>query len=363
MKLPDKQQIFLKEIENAESPEQLREIHQRLNDCFSEKQLTSEESIQNVYLALGSIHDAITQSVLAMAEKEFKLEHSSVTIPRYSWILMGSGGRKEQTFWTDQDNGMIYEISHPDNVSYENQVMKQLADYGVEMMNKAGYPLCPGNVMATNSKWRGTLSQWQSRLSDWMDSSSTESLQFLLIASDFRTVYGDPQLGECLRDWFLAALKNHKYAKSRLSEFVKSHEIPIGLFKQIFTERWGQYSGKFDIKYGLYVHLVNQVRLLAITKEIVETSTIERIDRLRGSGVWHLSEAKEMCSAFENALALRLKHAVVQDRKVNPFDYHVNLNDLKKDDLSRLKMSLKTAKTFQRKISTNEKLSNGRRYT
>ena len=29
----------------------------------------------------------------------------------YAFILFGSGGRSEQTLWSDQDNGLIYEES------------------------------------------------------------------------------------------------------------------------------------------------------------------------------------------------------------------------------------------------------------
>src|SRR5512146_1018428 len=53
---------------------------------------------------VAELNDRVVAKILELAEKELG------TPPRpYCWVVMGSEGRQEQTFKTDQDNGLIYD--------------------------------------------------------------------------------------------------------------------------------------------------------------------------------------------------------------------------------------------------------------
>jgi len=57
----------------------------------------------NITRIITEINDRIVRKIIQFAEREFGLP----PVP-YCWIALGSEGRKEQTFKTDQDNALIY---------------------------------------------------------------------------------------------------------------------------------------------------------------------------------------------------------------------------------------------------------------
>ena len=74
---------------------------------------------------------------------------------RGSLIVMGSEGRGEQTFRTDQDNGLI--LSEP-------VAAKDLAQFRAALfdaLETCGFPPCPGEVMVRNPQWSKTAAEFR----------------------------------------------------------------------------------------------------------------------------------------------------------------------------------------------------------
>ena len=67
-------------------------------------------------------------------------------------------------------------------------------------LDRAGFPLCRGHVMATNPVWRKTLEQWQAQVGRWAWQRSGQAVLSADIFLDFRPVYGDASLATRLRD-------------------------------------------------------------------------------------------------------------------------------------------------------------------
>ena len=55
---------------------------------------------------ISTLNDLLTLRILELTEGEFDLPKV-----RWCWISLGSEGRFEQTFSTDQDNGLIFEAA------------------------------------------------------------------------------------------------------------------------------------------------------------------------------------------------------------------------------------------------------------
>ena len=67
------------------------------------------------------------------------------------FFVMGSEGRGEQTFRTDQDNGLILAAPVP-----EKDLVRFRADV-FDALAQCGFPPCPGEVMVRNPVWSKTL--------------------------------------------------------------------------------------------------------------------------------------------------------------------------------------------------------------
>ena len=77
------------------------------------------------------------------------------------FFVMGSEGRGEQTFRTDQDNGLILVGPVP-----EEDLAKFRADV-FDALAQCGFPPCPGEVMVRNPVWSKTLDQYRDDFRRW----------------------------------------------------------------------------------------------------------------------------------------------------------------------------------------------------
>ena len=98
------------------------------------------------------LNDRLTQRVIEIVRKRHDLDRIS-----WSWLAFGSEGRFEQTFSTDQDNGLIF--VDQDGAPPE-QTRARLIPFAREVnesLDACGFPLCKGNVMASNPEFCLTL--------------------------------------------------------------------------------------------------------------------------------------------------------------------------------------------------------------
>src|SRR5271167_1106428 len=77
-------------------------------------------------------------------------------------IVMGSEGRGEQTFRTDQDNGLILSEPIP-----EQDLAKFRADL-FDALETCGFPPCPGEVMVRNPLWSKTVAEFGDDFRRWL---------------------------------------------------------------------------------------------------------------------------------------------------------------------------------------------------
>src|SRR6516225_3431031 len=156
--------------------------------------LTSGEPAMEVITLINALNDDITaavlrQAVVTMAEAGW----GEPPVP-FAALVMGSAGRGESLLNPDQDNGFIL----ADHADSENESVDrffiELAHRFTRGLEQAGFPLCAGNVMATNSLWRKTLTQWQAQVTGWVRSRGNQEIMFTDIFFDFRAISGSPEL-------------------------------------------------------------------------------------------------------------------------------------------------------------------------
>ena len=120
----------------------------------------------HVTRVVAEMNDRLIVKILQFAEAKL----GPPPVP-YCWVVLGSEGRREQTFKTDQDNALIYADS--EDQSSAREYFAQLAVFAQDALSTCGYPLCPGNYMASNPRWRQPLSAWMTYFHEWIDPSRT----------------------------------------------------------------------------------------------------------------------------------------------------------------------------------------------
>ena len=100
---------------------------------------------------VSTLNDLLTIRVIELTSDE----HALPPVPM-CWIALGSEGRLEQTFATDQDNGLVFEADEAD-ADRLREALLPFARAVNERLDACGFPLCKGGVMASNPRWCLTL--------------------------------------------------------------------------------------------------------------------------------------------------------------------------------------------------------------
>lgn len=256
---------------------------------------------------VNRLHDAIIRTSLQIAEQRARTSWTDAPpVSSFAVLLFGSGGRKEQTLWSDQDNGLVYRLADGADRGDAERYMETMGLSFRTALEAAGYPPCEGHVLVSNPEWRRSVESWRRALNDWFDRPEFEAVRQLLIFSDARAVYGDAGLADALRAELAAGIAAARdMMLPRMLQNTLRHKVLVGLLGNLLTEPYGEDAGGIDMKYGAYLPMVNAVRLLALANDVWAASTLERIRSLEGSSAIDSGTAGDWEAAFRTILKLR----------------------------------------------------------
>ena len=244
---------------------------------------------------ISSLNDSLVQRAVGIAEARHSLPG------RYCWLAFGSEGRNEQTLATDQDNGLILE-DDADPAPFLG-----FADDVNRALDRAGFPLCKGDVMARNPRWCMPQAQWRKTFADWIRNPLPEALLNAAIFFDLRGVAGEPQFAQDLRQDILdRAATNPAFLRAMAANALESRP-PLGLLGGLETAGEGPFRGTLDLKAGSRL-FVDAARVWSLAHRLPQTGTAERFAAAAGAGALPQEEAGAAAEAFRVLQALRLRH-------------------------------------------------------
>lgn len=245
---------------------------------------------------------------------------------KFCLLLMGSEGRREQTFATDQDNALIIENCGVDFLERAaDTYFSAFTERMVGHLINCGFPRCPGDMMASNPVWRGTLDAWKGRVDTWVAAPEPQRVLASSVFFDFRGVCGHKDLAENLRQHVTSACAGKDLFLRYLAADCLNARPPLTFFKNFMVEKDGEHRNTLDIKARGLLPFMDFARVMSLYHGIRETGTLTRLDLLHQAG--HLSrdlyhEARE---AFEFLLHARLMHQLEQmeagtkpDNRIDP---------------------------------------------
>ncbi|MEP7181019.1 MAG: DUF294 nucleotidyltransferase-like domain-containing protein [Betaproteobacteria bacterium] len=252
---------------------------------------------------ISSLNDQIAARVLDLAAPGFDLD--GVTL---CWLGMGSEGREEQTIATDQDNGLIFVAA--DASVQPDRVRERLLPFARavnEALDRCGYPLCKGGVMAMNPRWCASLDEWKAAFANWIDRGDPQSLLAANIFFDFRALWGEASLAEALRaDIAGRAEANPRFLK-QMSDNALANRPPLNWWGELQAAEDRTGVEGIDLKMSGSVPFVDGARIYALAAGVVETNSVERIGKAGEKRGIPATEIRAWCDAFEYIQLLRLR--------------------------------------------------------
>jgi CBS domain-containing protein len=337
-------------IQKAEAYEHLRAIRDQVHEMFDGPLLFAD--FLSHHLELNRTHDSLIRKTIELAERQLSLQGVESPGVPYAFLLYGSGGRCEQTLWSDQDNGLIYADSENEEEAKEAAAyFRRLSQEILHGFRILGYPPCTGNVLAGNPMWRKPLKAYLDMMYSWLENPEWENVRYLLIMSDARCIFGDEKLVQHLKHSFIDYVKQHRSLLKAMLRNTLHHKVSLGVFGQLITERYGEDAGGIDIKYGAYIPVVNGIRLLSIQAGIMETSTLGRILELLERNAIEPQQAEEWTKVTEFALKLRAMTPFQLEEGLYATRGKMPANRLTKELRQELKFCLRTGRRLQKYVS------------
>ncbi|CAG0944557.1 Arabinose 5-phosphate isomerase KdsD [Anaerolineae bacterium] len=296
---------------------------------------------------IAEINDRVTLKLLSLAECEF----GAPPLP-YCWIVLGSEGRKEQTFKTDQDNALIYANPADDaQAQAAHAYFARFAEWMGDALEHCGYPRCPGNYMARNPQWCQPLRVWEKYFAAWIDTPEPAQMLYTTIFFDMRAIGPATELVETLIADVLRRARGQNIFLAHLARVAVGHTPPLGYFRHFVLEKSGPFKNTFNLKERGSGPIVEIARLFALEHGIRETNTIERLHGLADVGAMPREQAEELEHTYEFLMLLRLRHQMEQVNDQGKPDNFLNPNALTAMDRTTLREAFHSIARAQTEIA------------
>ncbi len=285
-------------VESATSLDDLQEAAREIRRV-AETLLAQGLHAEALTHSISTLDDLLTMRIVEVTADRFDLPPVA-----FCWLALGSEGRLEQTFSTDQDNGLVFEAE--DGAADElRAAFLPFARAVNDGLAACGFPACKGDVMASNPRWCLTLREWEQTFSRWIDVPEPEALLNAAVFFDFRPIYGRAALADRLRDWLLLAVRARPAFLALMAQNALRCTPPLGRLGRFACDGTGELRHTIDLKKRGSRPFVDAARILSLARGLPHTSTAER---LRGIADDDGASVAAMLDGFHVVHAMRLRN-------------------------------------------------------
>jgi len=313
--------------------------------------LSQGVSAEQLTHLITTLNDALSEKVISVVQRKHDLQDM-----RWCWLAFGSEGRQEQTVSTDQDNGLLFSTDGSQNADEARTRLLPFAKEVNLLLDRCGFPLCMGQIMAGNPRWCLSVQEWRQQFQDWIRNTDPEALLNSVIFFDFRALAGDRLMADELRVFLDSTVNGNARFLRQLAHHALEVRPPLGLISDFVTEEADGAKEFIDLKKAGARLFVDAARVLALAAGVSSSNTAQR---LRSAGaVLKLPEAEIAAAvdAFFFIQQLRLRSQLANDRDERAAANRVFPGKLNEIDRRILKESLRQARKLQSRLALDYQL-------
>jgi CBS domain-containing protein len=263
-------------------------------------QIESEANGEQLGKFITTITDTITRQLLRIAEADLGKPPCE-----YAWVAMGSQGRSEQSAKSDQDNALLLADNATDADDEYFAAMAKIVNDG---LNACGYVYCPGDVMASNPKWRKPLRQWQQYFYKWITVPEQKALMHANIFFDLRCISGACRLVDELKQSIRESARKNELFLALMAKNAMSYQPPLGFFRQFVLEKSGEHKNTLDLKLRGIMPIVEIARIRSLAAGELRITTRNRLKAAAKAGEISDADAASLGDALDFIEQLRIEH-------------------------------------------------------
>lgn len=330
---------LINQIYKAKNLQRLVEYARQLPQTLCQL-VKNAHNAKDIGYSISSIGRAINQRIISLAEEKF----GSPPIG-YAWIIAGSLARNDQTGCSDQDNGIILDDTYDEE--QHGEYFSQLSQFVCDGLNQCGYVYCPGDVMATNQKWRQPLKIWKDYFRQWIVTPEPKALMYASIFFDLRCLHGESRFLVELNQYVRELIEENRMFLNFMAANALHNTPPIGLFRSFVLEKHGSEEKSFNLKKRGVVPITDLARVYALSCGALPINTQERLQAAFQDNALSKSGLMDLNDAFEFLSLLRLNHQAGQIENKVAIDNYLPPEVLSSLERRHLKDAFEIIRTYQ----------------
>lgn len=300
---------------------------------------------------VSTLNDRLTAQVI-----EIEARSAGIGLTEFCWLALGSEGRHEQTFATDQDNGIVFPDPADDGFDAVRERLLPFARRVNQALAVCGFPLCKGDIMAGNPRWCLGESEWRRQFSGWMDQPDAEALLHSAIFFDFRVLGGATDPGLRLREWLSGQARARDVFLRFMADNALRNEPPLARLRDFTLATHDGRPDTIDLKINGAALFVDGARILSLATGDDRTGTADRLRAVAQVRKLAPIEVEGWIDAFHFIQSLRLTHQRSQIESGENADNFLAPDSLNALDRRILKEALRQARKLQERLRLDYRL-------
>jgi len=339
--------FFNANIKKASTNEELKLCYNSLL-IMLKPLIKSEISVKFITKITASFSDAVIKRII-----ELTISETTPPPVNFSFICLGSEGRKEDTLFTDQDNAIVFSDVPKELENSVSEYFIKLGDQVCNSLNYIGYSFCKGNIMAKNPQWCKPLSAWERYFRNWITTPEAQNLLDASVFFDFRNIYGDESIIESLRKTVSGSIKDNFLFLYHLA-FNTSNTKP----QHISSGNILSYKNAdlIDLKSAVS-SIIMFARTYSLQNNIWHTNTIERLTALKEKQIISEKTIDEIIFTYNYLMKLRFRNQAEMADSNLPLSNSLNSRKLIDQELFLLKKVLSAIPEYQNKIKSDFRIT------
>jgi PAS domain S-box-containing protein len=334
-------------IRKAETTEELKLCYDSLLMLLIPL-IQSEISVKYITKITASFSDEVIKRII-----ELTINETGPPPVNFSFICLGSEGRKEDTLFTDQDNAIVFRDVPKDQEINVSEYFRKLGERVCNSLNYIGYSYCKGNIMAKNPQWCKPLSAWERYFNNWITTPEAQNLLDASVFFDFRNIYGDESITERLRKTVSGSIKDNPlflYHLAFNTSNIKPQHISSG---NILSDK---NADQIDLKSAVSP-LIMFARTYSLQNNISHTNTIERLTALKERNIISEKTIDEIIFTYNYLMKLRFRNQAEMSDNNLPLSNSLNSRNLIDQEVFLLKKVLTAIPEYQNKIKSDFRIT------
>lgn len=297
---------------------------------------------------ITKLYDRLVKHCIELAIQALQVKGHGPPPVSFCWFQMGSAGRKEQFFLTDQDHFLVYEDISQSSESKQSDIERyfaNLTEETVAYLEQAGFAKCKGNMMASAAEWRGSLTSWGERLRRWTLRSTNDNVLLSHNFFSFRYLYGDQELHAQFIQTVKEQLKKSSIFLYRMATLEK--ESPVPVVDRPIRSLFRLERKEIDLKKDVLFPFHHSLQILSLYHGVFEGTPLQRIEKLVELHAMTASFADDLKMSYGSLMKIRVEHAWSLYKRDEKSTSVLPIIHLTSHDKGELIHSLKTIHSLQ----------------